>query len=465
MTTYAALLEGVAQQIRVGAEPLRTDRFWTANQALDMIGDFHAVLDAIAAHTRRLLWPAQVRRIGLSSYREGLPPIERAAIALAAGIEDLVGAPRPHPSQLAPATTPWRDAAHRLRAASDLVATHFEPDGRPRTPDAVGTDPKALDAGLVDLGHLTERILAAEEPLALRAVQAGVHKTAIVRQLPGLGRLRDLARDMSTIEDQDPAARARLEVLRQTWTPIRTDDPIDELADRMHRLRQATFDMSAEPGTLATLRDVTTIGIAVHVHTAAFHGARVTASADPGAGTHGAGALILRGRAWQRLHRELSRFVTLAPPSADVRDDLVALAQLLPELAPLETPTVAATLGDRASRRIGAGLNGAVATMTGIGDHSARGFSRLSHAGELQMDARDLPRSLVSEHPELAECRLQGGIVRAPEIVVDTVREAFATVREDPIRTSAASPLVGPLAASPRLGAEPLEFVTSPPSS
>ena len=245
MTTYADLLNGAAEQIRIGAGELRTDRFWSADEALAAIGDFHAVLDAVASHTRRLLWPAQIQRIGFTSHRDGLPPNERAAIALAAGIEALVGAARPHPSQLTPATTPWLGAALHLRAASDLVATHFHPDGSPRTPDASRASARAFDAGLVDLGHLAATILNAEEPLALRALQAEVTTTVITKHLPGLGQLADLARDLSTADGGlDPSARTRLEALPQTWTPIRTDDPVTELGDRMHRLRQATFDMA-----------------------------------------------------------------------------------------------------------------------------------------------------------------------------------------------------------------------------
>lgn len=435
MTTYADLLAGTAEKIRAGSEPLRTDRLWTADEALDTIGDFHAVLDAIASHTRRLLWPAQIRRIGLTSHRDGLPPVERAAIALAAGVEDLVGAPHPHPSQLAPATTPWPQAAMRLRAASDLVATHFDPDGRPRTPDAAATDSRTLDAGLAGLGHLAATILAAEEPLALRALQAGVHKSAVVKQLPGLGRLADLAREMSTLDDfHDPGVGRRLDALPQTWTPIRTDDPLNELADRMHRLRQATFGMSSGPGdALATLRDVTTIGIAVHAHTAAFHGDLLTAPSDPPAGAHGAEALLLRGRAWQRLHRELSRFVTLAPPAATVRDDLAALARLLPDLAPLDARGSRAGLADPAARRVGACLNGAVATMTDIGNHSAAAFADLVRARDLHLNARDLPRSLVTDDPDLAMARLRSALVNPPTALIDVVTRAFDAVRSHPV--------------------------------
>jgi hypothetical protein len=439
MTTYADLLATTAEQIRIGAGVLRTDKFWSADEALDTIGDFHAVLDAVASHTRRLLWPAQIGRIGLSSHRDGLPPNERAAIALAAGIEALVGAARPHPSQLAPATTPWLRAALHLRAASDLVATHFHPDGRPRTPDAAATDTRALDAGLVDLGHLAATILSAEEPLALRALQAGVTKAVITKHLPGLGHLADLARDLSTTDSGvDPSARARLEALPQTWTPIRTDDPVTELGDRMHRLRQATFDMAAKPGdTLATLRDIATIGIAVHAHAAAFHGAHPTTAPDPdpALGARGAEALVLRGRAWQVLHRELSHFVTLAPPHATVRDDLVALSRLLPVLAPLDARASSAALTDPATRRIGAGLNGAVATMAEIADHSSTAFAHLARTGALRLDARDLPRELVAEDRGLAHARLHGTLVRPPASVTEKNLATYNVARDHPIAT------------------------------
>ncbi|MCB2175245.1 MAG: hypothetical protein KQH57_05530 [Actinomycetales bacterium] len=441
MTSYADLLAGTAEKIRAGAEPLRTDRLWTADEALDTIGDFHALLDAIASHTRRLLWPAQIRRIGLTSHRDGAPPSERAAIALAAGIETLVGEARPHPSQVSPGTRPWRQAALGLRAAADLVATHFHADGRPRTPDAAAIDTRALDAGLVELGRLAATVLAAEDPLALRALQAGVRKPVVAKQLPGLGRLADLARDLSAVGDGHVSdARAQLEALPQTWTPIRTDDPVTELGDRMHRLRQATFEMSADPvDALATLRDITTIGIAVHAHTAAFHGAHPASGPEPTLHDRGAEALVLRGRAWQALHRELSCFVTLAPPRATVRDDLVALARVLPTLAPLDARTSSATLADSASRRAGASLNGAVATMADIGDHSATAFRALARTGTLRLNARDLPRVLVTEDPDLAGAKLRSALIAPPAALTKAVSGAFDVVRGHPITALSAS--------------------------
>jgi hypothetical protein len=445
MTTYAELLANTAQQIRAGAEPLRTDRLSSVGEALDTIGDFHALLDAVASHTRRLLWPAQIRRIGLTSHREGAPPSERAAVALAVGIESLVGEARPHPSQLAPATTPWRQAALTLRAASDLVATHFRPDGQPRTPDAATTDASSLDAGLINVGHLTAAILAAEEPLTLRALQAGVRKSVVRRLLPGLGRIATLAADLGAVEDPGvAAARVQLGTLPQTWTPIRTDDPITELDDRMHRLRQTSFAMADGPAdALATLRDITTIGIAVHAHTAAFHGARPTTAPGPALSGRGAEALVLRGRAWQALHRELSHFVTLTPPPASVRDDLIALARILPSLAPLGARGSSAGSADPASRRVGAGLNGAVAAMTDIGEHSATAFTALVRTGGLRVNARDLPGDLVAVDPSLAEAKLRSALVTPPPALTDAVIGVFDAVRGHPIAAFSSTPLAG----------------------
>lgn len=447
MTTYADLLTSTAEQIRAGAVPLRTDRLWSVGEALDSIGDFHAILDAVASHTRRLLWPAQVRRIGLTSHRDGAPPSERAAMALATEIEALVGEARPHPSQLAPATTAWRQAAMTLRAASDLVGTHFLPDGRPRTPEAAATSARSLDAGLVDLGHLTAAILAAEEPLALRALQAGVRKSVVRKQLPGLGRIAALAGDLGAVDVAGvAAARVQLEALPQTWTPIRTGDPITELDDRMHRLRQTTFTMTADPASaLATLRVITTIGIAVHAHTAAFHGAEPTTAPEPSLRGRGAEALVLRGRAWQALHRELSHFVTLDPPPASVRDDLIALARILPNVAPLGALGSSATRADPASRRVGASLNGAVATMTDIGDHGATAFVNLARSGALRTNARDLPRDLVADDPDLAEAKLRSALIAPPAALTDAVIRVFDDVRGHPIAAFSSTALVGRL--------------------
>ena len=74
---------------------------------------------------------------------------------------------------------------------------HFSTAGGPRSPDAAAATTATFDAGLVDLGHLAVAALAHEDPLALRAIQAGVPRTIVAKQLPGFEALVDAARKLS----------------------------------------------------------------------------------------------------------------------------------------------------------------------------------------------------------------------------------------------------------------------------
>lgn len=429
MTTYAELLAQATAHLREGSTALRGDRFWTPDEALDAIGDFHGLLDAIASHGRRLLRPAQLGRLGLTRHRDGLPPVERASIDLIARLEAVTGEARPHPSQVRGGTTPWARSALALRAAADLVGTHFSADGRPRSPDAAEATTATFDAGLVDLGHLAVAALAHEDPLALRAIQAGVPRIIVTRQLPGFEALADAARELSTQGAGRP--ETFLNSFGQTQIHLRTDDPAAELSDRMVRLRQGVWNLVADhTDVLPSLRLTAGLGVAVHAHAAALHGANLAAS-DASA-PNGPGALVAHGRTWQRLHQALSQFAVLAPPVASVRDDAVAAARLLGELVQLNagrdrTPTAAP------DRRIGAALNGAVQVMADIAVHEGAAFDRLSRAGLLHIPARALPRDLVTDHPDVAAARLNGRTVPAPTEVLQAVAGMYAEVAAHPV--------------------------------
>ncbi len=436
MTTYAELLAQATAHLREGSTALRGDRFWTPDEALDAIGDFHGLLDAIASHGRRLLRPAQLGRLGLTRHRDGLPPVERASIDLIRRLEAVTGEARPHPSQLGRGTTPWARSALALRAAADLVGTHFSTDGRPRSPAAAEVTTATFDAGLVDLGHFAVAALAHEEPLALRAIQAGVPRAIVAKQLPGLEPLADAARELVA---QRPGHPERLlGSLGQTNLRIRTDDPATELSDRMVRLRQGVWNLTADrTDVLPSLRLTAGLGVAVHAHAAAFHGADLTA---PGAvRPTGRGALVAHGRSWQRLHQALSQFAVLAPPVATVRDDAVAVARLLGELVPLDSPRNHAPIAT-ADRHVGAALNGAVQVMADIAVHEGAAFDRLSRSGLLHIPARALPRDLVTDHPEIAVAKLRGYTVRAPAELVRSVAELYADVATHPACAPARPP-------------------------
>ncbi|MDT0164469.1 hypothetical protein Q9R32_02730 [Actinotalea sp. AC32] len=437
MTSYADLLAQATAHVRDGATILRGDRFWTPREALDAIGDYHGVLDAIASHARRLVWPAQFHRIGRTRSADGAEPTSRVAMELVTGIEHLTGEARPHPSQLGAQRTPWAHAALCLRTAADLVATHFGPVGKPRTPDAASTTAATFEAGLADVGRLAQAVLAQEEPLALRALQAGVSRGVLDRQLPGLDHLADVARHLAS--DTPRPVGTSLDALAQAPLRRRLDDPAADLTHTMIRLRQATWELAGDRGdALASLRTMAALGVAVHAHTAAFHGADLAAS-DTAAADRGAGALVRHARAWQRLHQALSDFAILAPPTPSIRNDAGAAARLLRHLAPVERRQQSEPLTP-SERHIGAVLNGAVQVMADIAVHEGTTFDRLARAGLLYTPARTLPRDLVSERRDLATARLEHRIVRAPDVITEATARMYAEVAAHPIGVSTAPP-------------------------
>ena len=152
-----------------------------------------------------LLTPEQAAGVRAS---QGPHRVEVAAIAMAEAIGTVTGTGRPHPAMRTKPVTSWARAARCLRAAGDLLATHHTPGHGPRSPDAdVLDDPDVRASALSRLGHLTVTLLDAEDTLALRALQTGLHPATVRRALPGLTHVADLARTTTSHDaTSEPAA-------------------------------------------------------------------------------------------------------------------------------------------------------------------------------------------------------------------------------------------------------------------
>ena len=125
------------------------------DSALSVVTDRHAVLSALEAHVWALIGPG--RAAGLSS---ALHPdaVEAAALHLATTITETIGVERPHPSLLAGPHGAWGRAAQTIRAATDLVAVHYDLAGSPRSPNAhVLESTDARDAALAQIAALAPR--------------------------------------------------------------------------------------------------------------------------------------------------------------------------------------------------------------------------------------------------------------------------------------------------------------------
>src|SRR5450830_1327300 len=270
---------------------------------------------------------------------------------MAETIGKVTGSGRPNPALHTEPVTSWARAARCLRAAGDLLATHHTPGHGPRSPDAdILDDPDVRAGALSRLGHLTITLLDAEDNLALRTLQTGLHPATVRRALPGLNHVADLARTTGGLGATGPAAPGRaagpasdaaaslvrLDNLGLVTPPIRTDHPVAELTDRYTRVRLHAWLLLENPDySITTLRDLAVLGVATHAHTAALHGADLT---KPDATNRQLKPLLDRARAWQELHHTLTGLITAGPGDVVVREDLIAITRILQTLAPIATP-------------------------------------------------------------------------------------------------------------------------------
>jgi len=207
--TYGSLMLRAALGIQHGVVWMQNLPLERREYAETAINDFHDVLRALKEHTWVLL---DLRRVDGIAKSFTPDPRERAALRLGDLLQDVVGSTSPWAwvgALVSP--SPWATAARCVRAAGELVATHSDAAGLPRTPDlnAVLRDPAARQAGLAQLGDMTATLVSGADYLALRAGQAGLPWPEVRRRLPDLGEVRACA---------GTRGRTRVRPTRR-WTP------------------------------------------------------------------------------------------------------------------------------------------------------------------------------------------------------------------------------------------------------
>ena len=426
--TYADLVAGAGQQVTAGTLEVRRRPFDHPDDARQVLRDFHAVLDAIETHTWSLIGPSRLAGISPNTRAE---PVVAEAIGMVTGLRKLVGADRPHPSMLDLADRPWTLAALHLRGASDLLAVHLDHWGHPRSLDAARLgDPGARDAALVRIAGQLDTLLAVETTLGLRCLQAGVSKAEVTRWLPGLDTNRAFTAHLTSSSLDVPGA-SDLDRLRLIGEPLRTADPVLHAADLIHRLRQSTWALRADPDySVITLSDLATAGLAIHAHTAAAHGANLTRT--PPALTEHAAPFAARATTWRDLRADLSVYQATGPADPHIRADVRTLRDLLTHLAPLDgTPppdprtTDLLTSATHASEEI-------AATATDI-------FRHLTAGGHGRVHARHLTPEQLGEDAALITAKVNGTTVPAPRARWQVTTELWQTA------AGRASPRFSPL--------------------
>ncbi|GEA90240.1 hypothetical protein [Cellulomonas cellasea] len=416
--TYRELMDRAAGQLH-DARRSTDVRFDDRASALAAVADQHSVLSAIGSHIWAVLTPGRAAGVRAAPYPDS---IEVAAVRLATAISESIGAPEPYPALLDGPHAAWGRCAQTLRAATDLFAVHHDATGAPRTPDARTLESLPVrDAALSYLVALALDVTSTTRAMALRAGQAGVPWPSVRVRVPLFERVEDAARKLSALVPL--ADEAALPDVGLVPTEARGEDVTEELAVRLLRVRQRSWELPAASNrSIATLRDLAVLGVAVHAHTAAFHGANPATS-----------RLVDRARRWQKLAASLARLRSSAPPDDDVRADLTATAGLLSAIAPLAGPSRAGA-SDPQSRRAGATLNGGVRLMTDVAHQNSRAFSAIARTSAIYVPARSLTGDEVTDDPELVRAHLEGRLVRAPARILAEVGELYLPLRTLPVQ-------------------------------
>lgn len=418
MTTYGELVTKAARCIHEGSARTQHQRFDSIDDAYEALIGYHAVLDAIERHVRSLADPHRVGTL------YGVPPglvtgdsVEYAAVQMVDSIPVLEDKDRRLPYLPGPNGHPWAQAARLLRAGTDLLATHLDPDGLPRTPDAATvTDFDARRAGMARIADLAGALLSGETTLTLRAGQAGLTWWRLRRWLPGMEEARAWASQAIAAAN----GRAGVSPLDETTlanAPIRTNDHLAEISDRLRQVRNAAWTNAREPDrSIVTLRDFALVGLVANATAAEFH---PRADSRP---------FVRVARHWQSLIISMRHLLAPGLPNPVVHAAVPQLRRLLSDVATPE-PGKARASGAFDLRSSHAVIQDAVAVSAEIGGWNATSFRTMAASGQIHVRARELSGDEVTNSPALVRAKLDGAVVILPDAIRDTILRQYRDIR------------------------------------
>ncbi|KQT01304.1 hypothetical protein [Cellulomonas sp. Leaf395] len=421
MTTYGELVTKAAQCIHEGSARTQHQRFDSIDDAYEALIGYHAVLDAIERHVRSLADPHRVGTVyGVPPGLVTGDPVEYAAVQMVDSIPVLEDKDRRLPYLPGPNGHPWAHAARLLRAGTDLLATHLDPDGFPRTPDAgVVTDFDARRVSLARIADLAGALLSGETTLTLRAGQAGLTWWRLRRWLPGMEEARAWA-SQATAAANGRGGVSPLDEITLANAPIRTHDHLAEISDRLRQVRSAAWTNAREPDrSIVTLRDFALVGLVANAAAAELH-----ANTDPR-------RFVRAARQWQSLIISMRHLLAPGLPNPVVHAAVPQLRRLLADVARPEPGTANAREAFEL-RAPHATIQCAVAVSAEIAVWNATSFRTMAASGQIHVRARELTGDQVTNSPELVRAKLNGAVVTVPDVIRDAILTQYHDTRPRP---------------------------------
>lgn len=426
--TYGDLVGQAGADIHAGLLRVMRRGFIDHAEAANTVGSYYDLLAALRDHTHRLLDPLSNRRHSLTSTGRAAPgdeDLEAVAVRAFAGYGPLDQRPTWMPYPDAGFDHPWREAAAKLGAAADLLATHLGPNGENRSERAeLVLNPRARRAALGMIAELTAVVMHADAAIGAACRHRDVPWDQVHTWLPNRDKSRTLVRhwqQLTSALNEGPSLRD----LTANVYPVREGDPVVELNDRMLRLRHAAWKLTGnQPDySVVTLRDLAGLGMAAHLHTAAAHGLR------PGTPAGESHRLISTAREFHRLAADLADYLAPGPPDPEIRVDVLAVRELLNDVAPMSGHRPALAVPDRVTRATLGALHGTCEMGCQIAGSNQATFAALARSGHIHVPTRLLTGEMLSDDPVSAAAKLSGAVrVTAPPARVRKTVERYVAI-------------------------------------
>ena len=428
---YGDLLDMASDSLAQARTELYRSPFASQAQARATVAAHRDLLAALGEQLRRLYRPQLSLNDGLhssTSLRDG------AAMALLAELQ-VVGKPADWDLKAGfteGAAASLARASREVRAAADVIATHVDIAGTPRTPDARRLfDPNVRGDAVLALARLSVDAGRLRESLELRLHELAQQQP--VRTLPSVPdteALVEIAEGVLIASRDAPSSDSPgLLPLGLARPPLRRDHAADELSDRIARLRRVAWELPDRDHVgVATLSDYAALGVITHAHAIA-----TLTSVAPEDGVPREQVLEPyrhAHRQWLSIRQQLLPMRTATPAMQGVRADLLAVKRILEVIAPIPaaaSPSRSVVEPDSAT--VEAVLD-ATRPMPEIAGWNGKVIDRLAANDELMIRARALPGDELSERAEFAAISLANGYVPTPGLVVDDLGRAYRLAGE-----------------------------------
>jgi hypothetical protein len=305
-------------------------------------------------------------------------------------------------------------AARLIGAAADLWATHHDPSGAPRSPEAARMrHPATLGAATREWRELVVVAAACADALARSAVGTGAQDEA---------RRHAAALPEPTLTPRAARGPVTITVARPART--RPADPLVAIEAGVRALQLTAWQL-ARTGTAPIPVLVNLAVVGVHLNRAA---AAVGQRAHTGGeGTEDLAGACVRARAaalgWRRAVAALAPLRSAHPATTSVQVERLELQHLLDRVSTGPRPGPDWAAAAEVLIRLSRGYDEVAA-------HLAEALTAAHAREEVLLDGRRLPNELLSRRPDLLEAKLRGWPVPSPTAPITHAQASLGAVAE-----------------------------------